>query len=92
MIRSQHSNITIIDKAQYLWMLCTVEWMNERQEPISNNNLDRLFNPQVKRMFNLYREIAMEFKHLHDNGIHLTPQGQKIVNNWQKFSEKIYTI
>jgi hypothetical protein len=92
MIRSRHHNVTLIDKALYLWTLCTIEWMHERQEPISNNNLDRLFGELNKKRFNTYREIAMEFKHLAHDGLTLTPPGQRIVDSWRRFSERIYEV
>jgi len=92
MIKSNHPNISIIDKAIYLWMLCTIEWMHERQEPISNNNLDRLFSPQIKNIFNFYRESAIEFKHLELNGLQLTPKGQKVVDHWKQLSDYILAI
>ena len=73
-------------------MLCTIDWMNERQEPISNNNIDRLFSPDIKKMFNLYRDIAIEFKDLDSNGIKLTIKGQGIVNSWRAWQRRIFDV
>ena len=92
MIRSQYRTVTAVDKAYYLWMLCTIEWMNERQEPISNNNLDRLFSEKIKNTFNTYREIAIDFKDLTPGGIVLTAKGQRIVNSWRRHHERIYAV
>jgi hypothetical protein len=92
MIRSQHRNVTAVDKALYLWTLCTIEWMTERQEPISNNNLDRLFSEKIKNTFNLYREIAIDFKDLAPGGTTLTAKGQRVVNSWRRHHERIYSI
>jgi len=66
--------------------------MNERQEPISNINVERLFGPDNKRRFNTYREIAIEYKHLNPDGITLTKQGHKIVANWKRFEQRIYDV
>lgn len=92
MIRSQSQNVTIIDRAIYLWTLCTIDWMLERQEPISINNLNRIFGEYETKRFNFYREIAIEWKDLDPNGIKLTPKGQRIVNSWLRHSYNIYGI
>jgi hypothetical protein len=92
MLRSQSNNVTVIDRAIYLWVLCTIEWMHENNEPISNNNLDRLFGHETKRRFNFYREIAMEWKDLGPGGLILTPKGQRIVNNWKSHLLRIMDV
>jgi hypothetical protein len=66
--------------------------MHENHEPISNNNLDKLFGHETKRRFNFYREIAMEWKDLASSGIDLTPKGQRIVNNWKSHIVRIYDL
>ena len=92
MLRSRYLTITTVDKATYLWVLCTIEWMHEHNEPISNNNLTKLFGEQIKNRFNFYREIAIEAKDLAHNGIQLTDKGQKIVNNWRRHNDYIYDV
>ena len=54
--------------------------------------MDRLFGPVATKQFNFYREIAIEYKHIDYNGTQLTPQGQRIVNNWKRFKELIYSV
>jgi hypothetical protein len=92
MIRSQHHSVTIVDKALYLWVLCTIEWMHERQEPISNNNLTRLFGEYNKKRFNLYCEAAIELKDVNENGLQLTPKGQRVIDRWRQYNDYIYDI
>jgi hypothetical protein len=92
MIRSRSLNITAVDRAIYLWVLCTIEWMHENNQIISNNNLDRIFGEETKRRFNFYREIAIEFNDLTPGGIVLTPKGQRIVLSWRQFSDKIFSV
>jgi len=73
-------------------MLCTVDWMNERQEPLSNKNIERLFGAQIRRTFNFYREIAIAWKHLTPSGTTLTPAGQRIVTNWRRMEAAIFDL
>jgi len=66
--------------------------MSERQEPLSNNNIDLLFGFQIRRAFNFYREIAMAYKHLAPDGHNLTPTGQRIVDNWRRMEAAIFDV
>jgi hypothetical protein len=73
-------------------MLCTIEWMHENNETISNNNIERIFGEETKKRFNFYREIAIEFNDLTPGGIILTPKGQRIVRSWRQWSERIFDV
>lgn len=92
MIRTTHPNVTAVDKAFYLWMLCLIDWMHENNEPISNNNMDRLFGESIRKRFNFYYEIALEFRDVAPEAPKLLPKGQRIVNNWKQWQDKIFDV
>jgi hypothetical protein len=73
-------------------MLCTIEWMHENNQLISNNNLTRIFGEETKKRFNFYREIAIDNHDLTPGGIILTPKGQRIVDSWRRHQERIFSI
>jgi len=88
MLRSR--SLTDVDKAYYLWTLCTLVWCQENNEPPSWNNIERLFGEHGRRIFNMYREFAIDAKDIQEDSITLTPKGMRIVNNWRQFRAKIY--
>jgi len=88
MIRSRHA--TAVDKAYYLWMLCTLVWCQENNEKASWNNLERLFGEQGRRIFHFYQEEAIYNKDIKEDSVTLTEKGTRIVNNWKLFHAKIY--
>jgi len=92
MIRSQNSNVTVIDKLTMLWVLCTIDWCHTNNIPLSNNNLDELFGEKVKSIFNFYREAGIDFQYINKDSVHLTDKGQKLVDNWQQIQIRILDI
>ncbi|MFL6546782.1 MAG: hypothetical protein ACJ8LM_16590 [Candidatus Udaeobacter sp.] len=75
-----------------LWMLCTVEWMHENNEKISNNNLERLFGAEGKYLFNFYREIAIDTEYLQPDALTLTKKAKRVTANWRKFRDELLDV
>jgi hypothetical protein len=92
MLRSRHNNVSNIDRLTILWVLCTIDWCHQNNEKISITNLDRLFGPEARTVFNFYREVAIETEYLAPDGLTLTTKGMRVMLHWRKIQDAILEV